>query len=529
MRKQAPPTKTVREVLDGPFSEWMGNGDWTPWYAFLMALRGEAMTRDERRIFKQCTGRETPPKTPFTEAWVAVGRKGRKSATAAMLAVYLAVYCKWDIAPGETVRVLVMALTKDQARIVRDFCEAILESRPGLARLIHSRDGESITLTNGIVIQCVQNSFRSVRGPAVIAAVFEENAFWYSEDSNSSNPDTEIYRAVLPAMITKPGAMLIGISSPYARRGLLYEKHRKHYGVDNSKVLVWQASTEMMHPGVDLDVIREAYEDDPVSAAAEFGAQFRSDVENFLSIEVVQACIDPGIFERAPGRHVYRAFVDPSGGSGDSFTVAIAHREGKERVLDAVREFAPPFSPENVVVEICKLLKLYRIGSVDGDSYAGEWPREQFRKNGIAYKVSELHKNEIYRDALPLFNSGRARLVDVPMLTRQLSHLERKTTRSGRDSIDHPRGAHDDLANAACGALLMLGGARSHDFTYSWVNDDPQEYGDQPARDVHRDSQEARAAAEEARDRSVHRQREKFARTGKRDKPLLRDRYKKRG
>jgi len=288
-----------------------------------------------------------------------------------------------------------------------------------------------------------------------------------------------------------------------------------------------------MHPGVDEQTIKDAYEDDPVSAAAEFGAQFRSDVEAFLSIEVVDACVDERIYERAPGRHLYRAFVDPSGGSGDSFTVGIAHREGKNRVLDAVREFPPPFSPEQVVGEIAKLLRLYRIGSVDGDNYAGEWPKEQFRKHGIAYKLSELHKNEIYRDALPLFNSGRARLVDVPVLKRQLSHLERKTSRAGRDSIDHPRGAHDDVANAACGALLMFGGAKGHDFTYSWAVEDDR-YHDQPARDVHRDSVAARKAAEEerqrARARSVHRQREEFARTGKQDTPLQqRDRYKKRG
>jgi hypothetical protein len=484
MRKQAPPTKTMREVLDGPFAEWMGDGDWTPWYSFLMALRGEPMTKSERRIFRECTGRTTRPTKPFTEAWVAVGRKGRKSATAAMLAVYMAVYMKWDIAPGETCRVLVLALTKDQAKIVRDFCEAILESRPGLARLIKGRDSESITLTNGIVISCVANSFRSIRGPAVICAILEENAFWYSQDTSSANPDIEIFRAIQPAMLTKPGATIIGISSPYARRGLLWEKHRKHYGVDDSKVLVWQAPTEIMHPGVNADVIQDAYDDDPVSAAAEYGAQFRSDVETFLSIEVVEACCDEGIYERAPASHLYRAFVDPSGGSGDSFTVAIAHRQGKNRILDAVREFVPPFSPEAVVAEICKLLKLYRIGSVEGDAYAGEWPREQFRKHGVAYKVAELHKSEIYRDALPLFNSGRARLLDVPALKRQLSHLERKTSRAGRDSIDHPRGAKDDVANAACGALQMFGGAKSHDFTFAWAVQDDRHHDD-PPREVH--------------------------------------------
>ena len=49
-----------------------------------------------------------------------------------------------------------------------------------------------------------------------------------------------------------------------------------------------------------------------------------------------------------------------------------------------------------------------------------------------------------------------AGLVDDDRLVRQLIGLERRTGRgTGRDIIDHPPGAHDDLANAAAGALVM--------------------------------------------------------------------------
>jgi len=46
-------------------------------------------------------------------------------------------------------------------------------------------------------------------------------------------------------------------------------------------------------------------------------------------------------------------------------------------------------------------------------------------------------------------------LLDVPRLASQLCGLERRTARGGKDSIDHGPGAHDDLANAAAGALLL--------------------------------------------------------------------------
>lgn len=85
-----------------------------------------------------------------------------------------------------------------------------------------------------------------------------------------------------------------------------------------------------------------------------------------------------------------------------------------------------------------------------GDRYAGEWPREQFRKRGVEYLESEDSKSEIYQNVLPLLNSRRAELLDVRRLARQLCAPERRTARGGGDSIDHSPGGHDDVANAAC-------------------------------------------------------------------------------
>ena len=158
----------------------------------------------------------------------------------------------------------------------------------------------------------------------------------------------------------------------------------------------------------------------------------------------------------------YVAFVDPAGGSGgDSMTLAIAHAERRGEllilVLDLVREARPPFSPEAVVADFAAVLKTYRINRVTGDRYAGDWPGEQFRKHGITYEPSPLTKSDLYRELLPLLNSGRAELLDHPRLLAQLGSLERRTGRGGRDTIDHPPGpqAHDDLANCCAGAIVL--------------------------------------------------------------------------
>jgi hypothetical protein len=136
-------------------------------------------------------------------------------------------------------------------------------------------------------------------------------------------------------------------------------------------------------------------------------------------------------------------FVDPSGGSSDAFTLAIAHTEGKTQILDLIRERKPPFSPEAVGEEFAKIVRSYRCTKVYGDRYGGEWPREQFRKHGVNYDPSEKAKSDLYRDLLPLINSGAVDLLEHDRLVTQLTSLERRTARGGRDSIDHAPGAHD--------------------------------------------------------------------------------------
>ena len=165
---------------------------------------------------------------------------------------------------------------------------------------------------------------------------------------------------------------------------------------------------------------------------------WRRDLESFVAREALDAVVVPGRRELPPvSGHDYVAFVDPSGGSADSMTLAVAHRENAAAVLDAVREAPPPFSPEAVVEEFARLLHSYGVTSVMGDRYGGEWPRERFRRHGIYYEVAERTKSELYRELLPLVNSGRVELLDHPRLVTQLGSLERRTTRGGRDGIDH--------------------------------------------------------------------------------------------
>ena len=99
-------------------------------------------------------------------------------------------------------------------------------------------------------------------------------------------------------------------------------------------------------------------------------------------------------------------------------TLAIAHREGDRVVLDLVRERRPPFSPKLVVDEFAAAMAAYRVTTVVGDRFAGEWPREQFRDRGIRYYVADQTKSELYQAFVPAVNSGTIALLDHQRLVK---------------------------------------------------------------------------------------------------------------
>lgn len=459
------PNATILEAMVHPavWGLWFKDAaTWAPWRAFLAALFTLPMTEADLALYQECTGRETPPPGGTTEAWLVCGRRAGKSFILALIAVYLAVFRDWRpyLSPGETGTIKVLATDRRQARVIHRYCRALLTKVPTLAGLVVHEGDDEIELSNGIVIEIQTANFRSVRGHTIIAALCDEIAYWRS-DETSANPDSEVLAALRPAMATIPGAMLLCASSPYAQRGELYRAFRRYHGHDDAPALVWRAATRTMNPTVRQSIIDEAMEEDPAKAAAEYGAEFRTDVETFIPREVVESLIVPGRYELPPMSGVsYSAFTDPSGGRSDSMTLAIAHRDKDGRaILDAVRERRPPFSPEAVVDEFLALMKTYRCSRVTGDNYAAEWSAERFRA-GATYDKSERVKSAIYLESLPMMNSGKIELLNHPRLINQITGLERRTARGGKDSVDHPPGAHDDLANAALGALVIAAGGK---------------------------------------------------------------------
>lgn len=290
-----------------------------------------------------------------------------------------------------------------------------------------------------------------MRSRLILLTVLDEVAFW--RDENSAKPDEELYEAITPALATLD-RMIVGISSPYRKGGVLYNKFKRHFGQDGD-VLVIQAATRQLNPTIDQSIIDRAMAEDPAAARAEWMGKFRDDIAGWLLIEVIESAVDHGVTTRPPHPALtYRSFTDVSSGRGDGFTCAIAHDFQGIAVLDCVVEIPPPFNPMDAIARVAAVLREYRITETEGDAYAAGFNSEAFAACGITYRASARDRSAIYTDVLPLFTSGRVRLIDNRKMINQFAGLGRRTSSSSRDRIDHGPGGHDDISNAAAGALI---------------------------------------------------------------------------
>ena len=256
---------------------------------------------------------------------------------------------------------------------------------------------------------------------------------------------------------------MVGISSPYRRTGLLHAKFRDHFGESDAEVLVIKGGSTLFNPTLDLKVIEAARKSDPSAAKSEWDAEFRTDLSALLPDEVVDAAIDPDRPLELPPRSriTYAAFADASAGRHDAFTICVGHKVGEgddaKFVADVVRGRKPPFDPRSVAQEFAALARDYRCCKVIGDAFAGDWVSEAFASDGINYERSDMPKSGLYLEALPFFMRGAVSIPNHPQLIRELRLLERRTHRSGRDTVDHGQGGSDDYANSLAGAIRVAG------------------------------------------------------------------------
>lgn len=448
---------------------------WT-WRVLAKLIDGLVLSEPrEIELFEQCTGRtyNRQARKAVRRLIILVGRRGGKDRWMSGVAVWRAALCAdWRkyISAGEQAVVVLLGADKRQAAILRRYCQGLLAA-PLLAAEVTRQTDDVIEFKNGSSLEIATNDARLVRGRSAIAVLGSETCHWRTGEHAASS-DEEVVGAAEPSMAMCPdgGLLLLG-SSVYRKRGYMYRKYKELHGNNDSDDLCWFAPSALMNPRMPEHVVDRALAEDSAKAGAEYLGRWREDLSDFIPADAIDSCTDFGTYERPPqGDATYVCYVDAAGGTGrDSYALAISHRQGDEVILDLLRERKPRFIPAVVITEYAELIKSYGIGEVQGDGFAGGFHASEWQRHGVTFRASEHTTSENYLHALPLLLAKRARLINSPTLRTQLAGLERRIQPSGHEVVSHAQvaSAHDDLATAACGALVAVGHGHTYDRSYS--------------------------------------------------------------
>jgi hypothetical protein len=96
------------------------------------------------------------------------------------------------------------------------------------------------------------------------------------------------------------------------------------------------------------------------------------------------------------------------------------------------------------------------VGVVVSDRFSKDFVTEGLRVHRLGHRTTEFDRSSAYLAALPWLTGARVELPDNPRLLAQFCNLQRRTAGSGKDSVDHPRAAHDDLSNVAALCIATL-------------------------------------------------------------------------
>ena len=425
---------------------------WRAWGVFLRGLEGEPLTADERRLWDKHANRPPRDGVGFAEAVACVGRRAGKSTVAATLAVNAALNAR---PPAHAERHIPLVAQNETAarRVLFAIAQSITQDDMALNRRLaeEPRRGELgfDTGTRIVTLACVPSALRGYASPLV---VLDELGFYGAEES------IEMVRAARPCLATVEGSRLVVISSPGPPMGALYEMTTK----PGQDTLVWRATAPEMNSSLPANYLERMRVDDPIGYRAEVLAEFVSGVSTLLDSEKVEKCVrgEKEIKPKAGTEYrAYRAFTDASGGRHDAATLAVGHVDAKgNAVIDVLRRVEPPFSPADAVDEFVAVCRDYGISRCVGDNYSAALHADLWVERGISYEPCRWNRSQLYLSLVGPINQERVRMPRNAVLQQELRQLQRRKTRMGRESVDHPPGAGhgDDSANSVAGCVFLL-------------------------------------------------------------------------
>jgi hypothetical protein len=424
--------------------------------AFVKSALGEPLDTAELECWRACTGRQHYPQTQFDEVDGLCGRKsGKTEYIAATIVVHRA--CTDTDDPGTYL--LVSPSKSDQARIGWEAINSQLQRAfPGIVANVNESTGR-ISLHNGNVIAIASANFRNLRGPKYKVVAIDEGCFFVSDtpEDGGANPLPFILDSVAGGMVATAHPLLLLLSTPWTRAGVMFEHFRDRDA--NPDRLVWRASTLLMNPHANQALMERHRRDRGKNFyQREYEAQFSEDSFAYIEADDVDAAIAIGTPFFPPREGVrYALGLDP-GRKRDHFGAAVAHKEADVVIVDWCAEWKPGLliglKYVDVLPQIWQKAREYRIKKIASDQvdFGGLEASIPTVKGTPEFSMVRVMTGgqsgaELADTTRGLFAARKVLLPDQPGLADEFKRLADYLSQGGARDIRAKRG-HDDRSRA---------------------------------------------------------------------------------
>lgn len=430
------------------------------------------------------------------------GRRSGKTLIAAAIAIYCAISNNWKpfLRKHPFATVLIMSHSREFSDEVLEVIKTLIEASEVLYKLINTRkkntnstmnlkvpwlDGNLITWSR-VQIKVAAASSKTTRGVAACAIICDEIAYW-NLDENMKETDIKIMKAVRPSMKQfGQYAMLIKLSSPGIKQGVLHGEYKKHMDGDlPPSYAVFKAPTWVMNNIIDESEFLEEWELDEDGFDTEYRSNFADSLSNFIVPEYIDMSIIRGVTFNTPETEgiKYSAAIDAAY-KGDAFTFSVTgfiNGRLKQYVSKGWKGTKKePVSAYAVAEWIRTICKEFNIDMVAADQYSFQPLREIFDKFGLTleeFTFTADFKKKIWFNLKKLIHAQQADLLDVEIQTRELKELIVEQGTTGNIRIGHPSGGSDDYGTSlAISAYLATKDVSMGNFEFVG-NNGAQTYG----------------------------------------------------
>lgn len=439
-------------------------------------------------LYEQMTDKEYDPlKDPIMNYIdLVVGRRGGKTTLAAALACYCTVKENWQpyLRKHPFATVLILSPTTDFSQEVLEVLRIMFEKSPILSRLIDPNrkntqktfnlkipfikvvSGKEEVEYSRVQVKVGAASKKSTRGIACCTAICDEIAYW-GTDEKFAETDTQILRAVRPAQMQfKDKYLLIKLSSPGIKQGILYDEYMKRDSLP-SNFAVFKAPSWVWNPEICTEkFLRTELELDPEGFASEYRADFVDSLSDFISPEMVDAAVLKGKTFLPPedrkSEVVYTAAIDAAF-KGDRFAFTIMGYMGVRLKQYVMKTWQGSRKEPVKAMEIAKFIstvcKEYGISRVHADQYAFQPLKEIFEQYGVnlvEMPFTNTLKKQIYYNLKAMIHNLKVDLLDNPTNITEIKQLKVEQSSTGLVHIGHPPGGHDDCADVTAISTYLL-------------------------------------------------------------------------